>query len=475
MPTCPKLVLTVLPQDGFIPHAEDNSTIRLPPPHEIAQPVASSGPYYPFPPVSRHSHSAALAAPGVSLFVRDKLENTDSSDEYLEFDADDASTHPEPELLQDELKELPTIPSGAVISTSTAASAPSMPYTAASLGTSELAATTERLGRPSILPTRTTATQETPRALPHGPPPPADASGSATAVPVPPMILSTPQERMPTPEQLSSVSQEFPVSSPGTSIPVQALPDTGSVLAAPSSSSRSMPLSTSMKGREIISVPSSVVMKGSPTSMTGGTVSVLPSAVQRGDMTGGSTMSVLPSAVRRGVPAPMTLGGTMPVSSVVRRGSPTPMRKDTVLPSAVRRSVPAPMTGGGSMSVPSSVIKRGSAAQTMPSVIKFNEYGEFPELLCYSPHSVVYEDKLYPTALHLFEARKFLPHLPDLADRIRQCERVEQVASITAEMADFIRRDWGNVMLNTVSKSPLISRGFGKRTILTDRLLLVRG
>jgi predicted NAD-dependent protein-ADP-ribosyltransferase YbiA (DUF1768 family) len=127
------------------------------------------------------------------------------------------------------------------------------------------------------------------------------------------------------------------------------------------------------------------------------------------------------------------------------------------------------------MSVPSSVIKRGSAAQTMPLVIKFNGYGEFPELLCYSPHSVVYEDKLYPTALHLFEARKFLPHLPDLADRIRQCERVEQVASITAEMADFIRRDWGNVMLNTVSKFPLISRGFGKRMILTDRLLSVRG
>ena len=126
------------------------------------------------------------------------------------------------------------------------------------------------------------------------------------------------------------------------------------------------------------------------------------------------------------------------------------------------------------MSVPSSVIKGGSAAQTMPSVIEFNGYGEFPELLCYSPHSVVYEDKLYPTALHLFEARKFLPHLPDLADRIRQCERVEQVASISAEMADFIRRDWGNVMLNMVSKF-LISRGFGKRMILTDQLLWVRG
>ena len=32
---------SVIPQDGFIPHAGDDSTIRLPPPHEMVQPVAS--------------------------------------------------------------------------------------------------------------------------------------------------------------------------------------------------------------------------------------------------------------------------------------------------------------------------------------------------------------------------------------------------------------------------------------------------
>jgi hypothetical protein len=105
-----------------------------------------------------------------------------------------------------------------------------------------------------------------------------------------------------------------------------------------------------------------------------------------------------------------------------------------------------------------------NAAMTMPSpslgnggsmapVLKFNGYGEYSGLLYHSPHSVVYEEELYPTALHLFEARKFLDHRPDLADRIRQCDRVEDVTAISAELAEFTRRDWGNVALSTVSKS----------------------
>lgn len=155
-------------------------------------------------------------------------------------------------------------------------------------------------------------------------------------------------------------------------------------------------------------------------------MSVPPSTDQRGVMTEGNTMSVLPSAVRRGGPAPMTEG----------------------------------------MPVPLYMNQRGSRAQTdMLSVITFNcnKYWEFSELLCYSPHSVLYEDKLYPTALHLFEARKFLSHLPDLADRIRQCKGVDEVTSISAEMVNFIRRDWANVMIDTVSKIHRISCMSGER------------
>ena len=88
---------------------------------------------------------------------------------------------------------------------------------------------------------------------------------------------------------------------------------------------------------------------------------------------------------------------------------------------------------------------------SMAPVLKFNGYGEFSGLLYHSPHSVVYEDDLYPTALHLYEARKFLDHRPDLAEQIRQCENVEEITAMSAQLAEFTRRDWGNIALVTVS------------------------
>ena len=134
----------------------------------------------------------------------------------------------------------------------------------------------------------------------------------------------------------------------------------------------------------------------------------------------------------------------------------------------------ATATGASSSPVPfTSAITEGSsrgmpaqAPSTMPSAIEVNGYGEFSGLLYYSPHSVLYEDELYPTALHLFEARKFLPHRPYLAKRIRQCERVDQVASISAELANFIRRDWGDIMLSMVSSVFLSPTTSGKRIFL---------
>ncbi len=63
----------------------------------------------------------------------------------------------------------------------------------------------------------------------------------------------------------------------------------------------------------------------------------------------------------------------------------------------------------------------------------------------------MYQEELYPTALHLFEACKFLDHRPDLADRVRQCECVEDVTVISAGLRVFTRLDWGTVALFIVS------------------------
>ena len=90
-------------------------------------------------------------------------------------------------------------------------------------------------------------------------------------------------------------------------------------------------------------------------------------------------------------------------------------------------------------------------AGAVPQILKFNGYGEFSGLLYHSPHSVVFQEELYPTALHLFEACKFLDHRPDLADRVRQCECVEDVTAISAALSLFTRLDWGTIALFIVS------------------------
>ena len=159
--------------------------------------------------------------------------------------------------------------------------------------------------------------------------------------------------------------------------------------------------------------------------------------------------------------------------------SRTPRAAKVLLPSEMM-----PVTaGGGTKPIPSPEVRAGVVAQTpmaippqvdakrvmlspspsvggaggMAPVLKFNGYGKFAGLLYHSLHSVMYEEDLYPTALHLFEARKFLYHRPDLAERIRRCERVEEITAMSEGLGEFVRRDWGNVALSTV-RNPFYSR-----------------
>jgi predicted NAD-dependent protein-ADP-ribosyltransferase YbiA (DUF1768 family) len=58
---------------------------------------------------------------------------------------------------------------------------------------------------------------------------------------------------------------------------------------------------------------------------------------------------------------------------------------------------------------------------------------------------------LYPSALHLLEALKFIGHRPDLAERIRAVKNVKDVYSVSAAMHEFVRKDWGSVLLQMVN------------------------
>jgi hypothetical protein len=62
---------------------------------------------------------------------------------------------------------------------------------------------------------------------------------------------------------------------------------------------------------------------------------------------------------------------------------------------------------------------------------------------------VVYRNLVYPTALHLYEAHKFLDPKPEVAEQIRRSE-VQWVTVVSGQFANYMRRDWGNIGLSTV-------------------------
>jgi len=70
----------------------------------------------------------------------------------------------------------------------------------------------------------------------------------------------------------------------------------------------------------------------------------------------------------------------------------------------------------------------------------------------HSPHRVLYQNKLYPSALHLLEALKFIAHRPDLGERIRGVKDVQDVYPLSASMQEFVRPDWGQVFLQMVEE-----------------------
>ena len=87
-----------------------------------------------------------------------------------------------------------------------------------------------------------------------------------------------------------------------------------------------------------------------------------------------------------------------------------------------------------------------------PPPVRFDHRTPLVGFMNHSPHRVLHQNKLYPSALHLLEALKFLGHRPDLAERVRAVKDVKDVYAVSAAMHEFIRKDWGNVLLQTVSQ-----------------------
>ncbi|KAF5338704.1 hypothetical protein D9611_013363 [Ephemerocybe angulata] len=64
-----------------------------------------------------------------------------------------------------------------------------------------------------------------------------------------------------------------------------------------------------------------------------------------------------------------------------------------------------------------------------------------------SPYPVYYDGESYPTATHLYEALKFLPSHPEIAQRIRETPNVLDVNLVAEECTEFQRDDWATISL----------------------------
>lgn len=253
--------------------------------------------------------------------------------------------------------------------------------------------------------------------MPEAHPAPPPAATSATPGPMSAVIPQTPQMQMPTPEPAPATAQAPPVIPPGTNMPMP---------------NPAMAGSTPYVVPGGLATPRTPRMPGTPMAPPPGQGMQMPIGM---NSSGPVQMHTPMVGTTAPMPSPMLGGGGRPQ---------TPMPMPMPAPGGVL--VPA-VTTMVAMGMPSPSLGNGS----LPQVLKFSGYGDYAGLLCHSPHSVLYEDDLYPTALHLFEAHKFLVDRPDLAERIRLCDRVDAVTAISAELAEFSRPDWGEVALITVS------------------------
>ncbi|THH14129.1 hypothetical protein EW146_g6170 [Bondarzewia mesenterica] len=134
------------------------------------------------------------------------------------------------------------------------------------------------------------------------------------------------------------------------------------------------------------------------------------------------------------MPAPLGESGQNPVML-----TPGPSMH---MPGAGTMPMPSPSQGAVPMPSPSGV---GLSSGSQP--IRISGHSRYSDFLHNSPHRILYEDELYPTALHLFEALKFAETRPDISERIREAGRPEEVFAISRAADNLTRPDWQTVAI----------------------------
>jgi ribA/ribD-fused uncharacterized protein len=87
------------------------------------------------------------------------------------------------------------------------------------------------------------------------------------------------------------------------------------------------------------------------------------------------------------------------------------------------------------------------------SPVRFDHSSHLSCFMNHTSHPIQYHDNhVYPTALHLHEALKFLPDRPDLAERIRAVPAVQDVYPLSARFQRHVSPEWSRVYLARVCR-----------------------
>ncbi|KAF6761890.1 GTP cyclohydrolase II [Ephemerocybe angulata] len=85
--------------------------------------------------------------------------------------------------------------------------------------------------------------------------------------------------------------------------------------------------------------------------------------------------------------------------------------------------------------------------------IRFDQMNQqYAGFMNHSPHRVLYQNKMYPTATHLHEAMKYLPDHPIIAEQIRNTASVLEVYPLSAQFNQYVREDWSDVFMQKMEE-----------------------
>jgi ribA/ribD-fused uncharacterized protein len=97
------------------------------------------------------------------------------------------------------------------------------------------------------------------------------------------------------------------------------------------------------------------------------------------------------------------------------------------------------------------------AAAPMPTsgrAIRFDQHSAYACFLNHSPHPVEWQGIVYPTGAHLFEALRYLPNNPEIAQQIARLSTVEEALGESArwQNAGYEKPDWPSLYMTHLTE-----------------------